>query len=119
MAGNICEEQAADATGSAARNVVDIAATLSLAEGLAIDPDIETAEFDSTGRELAASPDLHALHVLCGGIGHGSIIAAEGEIMARPNSASAWVLPTTSRRSLAVGPLHLRGLLNHRTKVAS
>jgi len=103
VAGNICEEQAADATGSAARNVVDIAATLSLAEGLAIDPDIETAQFDSTGRELAASPDLHALHVLCGGIGHGSIIAAEGEMMARPNSASAWVLSTTSERSLAVG----------------
>jgi len=77
VAGDICEEQAADATGSATRNVVDIAATLSLAEGLAIDPDIETGQFDSAGRELAASPDLHALHVLCEGIGHGSIIAVE------------------------------------------
>jgi hypothetical protein len=80
VAGNICEDQAADATGSATRNVLDIAATLSLAEGLAIHPDIETGQFDSAERELPASPDLHALHVLCEGIGHGSIIAAEGEI---------------------------------------
>ena len=78
MARNIGEEQAADATGSTTRDVVDIAATLSLAERLAIDPDIKTGQFDSTGSELAASPDLHALHVLCGGIRHGSIIPAEG-----------------------------------------
>jgi hypothetical protein len=29
-------------------------------------------QFDSTGRELATSPDLHALHILCGGIRHRS-----------------------------------------------
>ncbi len=77
VAGNIGEEQAADATGSATRDVVDIAAALGLAERLAIDPDIETGQFDATGGELAASPDLHALHVLCGGVRHGGIINAE------------------------------------------
>ena len=77
MAGNICEEQATDATGSATGDVVDIAAALSLAERFAIDPDIETSQFDSTGSDLAASPDLHALHVLCRGIRHGIIIPVE------------------------------------------
>jgi hypothetical protein len=80
VAGNIGEEQATEATGSATRDVVDIAAALSLAERLAIDPDIETSQFDSTGSELAASPDLHALHVLCGGIRHGFIIPAATEL---------------------------------------
>jgi hypothetical protein len=80
VAGNICEEQATDATRSAARDVVDIAAMLSLAKRLAIDPDIETGQFDSTGRELATSPDLHTLHVLCGGIRHRSIIRAQREL---------------------------------------
>jgi hypothetical protein len=48
VAGNVGKEQAADATGSATRDIVDIAATLSLAEGLAIDPYIKTGQFDST-----------------------------------------------------------------------
>ena len=78
MAGNICEKQAADAAGSATGDVVDIAATLSLAIGLAVDPDIETGQFDFTGCELAATLDLHALHVLCRGIRHGSIITGWG-----------------------------------------
>lgn len=80
MARNIGEEQAADATGRAARDIVDIAAMLSLAKWLTIDPDIETGQFDSTGRELTTSPDLHALHVLCGGIRHRSIITAQREL---------------------------------------
>jgi len=42
VARNIGEEQAADAAGSATRDVVDIAATLSLAVRLAVDPDIKT-----------------------------------------------------------------------------
>ena len=79
MAGNICEKQAADAAGSATGDVVDIAATLSLAIGLAVDPDIETGQFDFTGCELAATLDLHALHVLCRGIRHRSIITAGGD----------------------------------------
>ena len=66
MAGNIGEEQAADAPGSAARDVVDIAAARGLPERLAIDPDIETGQFDSTRCNLATSPHLHALHVLGG-----------------------------------------------------
>ena len=41
MAGNIGEEQAADAPGSAARDVVDIAAALGLPERLAINPHFE------------------------------------------------------------------------------
>jgi hypothetical protein len=76
MAGNIGEEQAANATGGTTRDVVDIAAALGPAKRLAIDPDIETSQFDPTGRELAASPDFHALHVLRGGI-HRSIITGE------------------------------------------
>jgi hypothetical protein len=77
MPGNIGEQQPADASGSATGNVVDIATALGMFEGLAVDPHIEAGQFDSTGRQLAASPDLHALHVLRGGIRHGSIITAE------------------------------------------
>jgi hypothetical protein len=51
-----------------------------LAEWFAIDPDIETGQFDSAGRDLAASPDLHALHMLCGGCRHVSIITAERKL---------------------------------------
>src|SRR5580704_4294663 len=80
VAGNIGEEQAANATGGATRDVIDVAATLGLAEWLAIDPNIETGQFDSTGRDLTAAPDFHALHVLDGGSGHVSIIAAEREL---------------------------------------
>ena len=81
VAGNIGEEQAANAAGGATRDVVDVTATLSLAEWLAIDPDIETGQFDSTGRDLTASPDLHALHVLCGRSRHVGIITAEKELI--------------------------------------
>jgi D-arabinose 1-dehydrogenase-like Zn-dependent alcohol dehydrogenase len=49
---DIDEEQAADATGSATGEVVDIAAALGLAERLALNPDIETARFDSIRRDL-------------------------------------------------------------------
>jgi hypothetical protein len=80
VTGNIGEEQAADTTGGATRDLVDISATLSLAEWFAVDPDIETGQFDSTGGDLAASPDLHALHMLCGGSRHVSIITAERKL---------------------------------------
>jgi hypothetical protein len=50
MSGNIGEEQATDAAGSATRDVVNIATTLSLFERLAVEPDIETRQFDSAGR---------------------------------------------------------------------
>ena len=55
-------------------NIVDIPATLGRAERLAVDPDIETTQFDAAGGKLAATPDLHALHVLRGRIRHESII---------------------------------------------
>jgi hypothetical protein len=45
-----------------------------MAERLAVDPNIETAQFDTAGGKLTAAPDLHALHVLRGGTRHGSII---------------------------------------------
>src|SRR5580704_1756393 len=77
VAGNIGEEQAANATGGATRNVVDVATTLGFAEWFAIDPNIETGEFDATRCDLAASPDLHALHVLSGGSRHIGSITAE------------------------------------------
>jgi hypothetical protein len=77
VAGNIGEQQAADTPGSAARDIVNIAAALDLAERFAIDPDIETCQFDSTRCNLATSPDLHALHVLRGRVLHASIITAE------------------------------------------
>ena len=80
VARNIGEEQAADAAGSATGNVVDIAATLGLAERLAVDPDIETTQFDTAGGKLAAAPDLHALHVLRRRIHHIGIITVEREL---------------------------------------
>jgi len=80
VARNIGEEQAADAAGSATGNVVDIAATLGLAERLAVDPDIETTQFDATGGKLAAAPDLHALHVLRRRLHHIGIITVEREL---------------------------------------
>ena len=64
VTGNIGEEQPADAAGRATGNVVDVAATLGLAERLAVNPDVEAGEFDSAGGDLAAAPDFHALHVL-------------------------------------------------------
>src|SRR5450432_2614611 len=76
MPGNIGEQQPANATGSATGNVVDVATTLGMFKRLAVYPHIETGQFDSTGRQLAASPYLHALHVLRGRIRHGSIITA-------------------------------------------
>jgi hypothetical protein len=73
---NIREEQPADATGRATRDVVDVAAVLGLAEGFAINPNIETSQFNATGEDLASTPNLHALHMLCGRIGHAGIITA-------------------------------------------
>ena len=70
MTGNIGEEQAANAAGGASGNIVDVAAELRLAERFAIDPNIEAGQFYSTGGDLATSPDLHALHMLCGGSRH-------------------------------------------------
>jgi len=79
VAGYVGEKQTADAARGATGNVVDIAATLGLAERLAVDPDIETTQFDAAGGKLAAAPDLHALHVLRGRIRHGSIITVGRE----------------------------------------
>ena len=78
VAGYVGEKQPADAARGATGNVVDIAAALGLAERLAVDPDIETTQFDAAGGKLAAAPDLHALHVLRGRIRHGSIIRSGG-----------------------------------------
>jgi hypothetical protein len=83
VARNIGEKQPADAPRSATGDVVDVTAALGLAKRLAIDPDIETGQFDSTRCELATSPDLHALHVLRRGIRHASIIRADRPSLSR------------------------------------
>src|SRR5579862_6799939 len=70
MTRNIGQKQTADPPGGATGNVVDVAASLSLAEWFAVDPGIEPGQFYSTGRNLAPSPNLHALHMLCLGSRH-------------------------------------------------
>src|SRR6267143_3594673 len=79
MAGNVGEQQAADTPGSATREVIDISAARGLAEWFAVDPHVESRKFDTPGGELATSPDLHAPHLLRGGIRHGAIITVESE----------------------------------------
>src|SRR5689334_21184337 len=94
MSGNIRQQEAADSPRGAARSVVDIAAGLSLTVGLAVDPRVEAAEFHAGRRELAATPDFHALHVLCSMLGrrlaaHQCIISGiclTSEVSARPRS---------------------------------
>ena len=78
VAGNVGEQDAADAAGGAARNVVDVAAALRFAIGLAVNPHVEAAQFDAVRGELAAAPNFHAGHVLRGRIGHMHIIAGCG-----------------------------------------
>ena len=57
-----------------------IPAPLRLAEWLAVNPHIQPAQFDAARRKLAAAPDLHALHVLRGGIRHRIIITVERKL---------------------------------------
>ena len=73
VAGNVGEKDAADAAGGATRHVINVAATLSFTKGLAVNPHVETAQFDAARGKLAAAPDFHALHVRRGGFGHGSL----------------------------------------------
>ena len=80
VAGNVGEQQTADAARGATGNVINVAATLGLAERLAVNPHVQPTEFDAAGSKLAAAPDLHALHVLRGRIGHANIITAERKL---------------------------------------
>ena len=79
VTGYVGEKQTADAARGATGNVIDISAALGLPERLAVDPDIETTQFDAAGGKLAAAPDLHALHVPRGRLRHGSIITVGRE----------------------------------------
>ena len=101
---NISEEQAAYATRGATGDVVDIATALGLAEKVAVNPDIETGQFDSAGGDLASAPNLHALHMLCRGSGHAGIIAA-GRIWNR-FLFSLWL--AVAGRCSCLGNLHQR-----------
>src|ERR1700674_1648861 len=70
---------AGEKPGTETRRVVDISPALRLAERLAVHPHVESRQFDTAGGELAASPDLHALHLLLGRIRHGAIITVDSE----------------------------------------
>src|ERR1700735_2237173 len=50
VAGNVGEQQTADASGGATGNVINIAAALRFAEWLAVNPDVEAAQLDAAGR---------------------------------------------------------------------
>ena len=80
VAGNVGEKQAADASAGATGNVIHIAAALRFAERLAVNPNVQAAQFDAAGSELAAAPNFHALHVLRGRIRHRCIITVGREL---------------------------------------
>jgi membrane protein DedA with SNARE-associated domain len=67
---DIGKQQSANASGGATGSIVNIASRVRPAEGLAVDPSVQAAEFDGARSELAAAPDFHALHVLQRLIGH-------------------------------------------------
>src|ERR1700680_2457964 len=58
---------------------VNIPAALRLSIGFAVDPRVQPSHFNAPGRELAASPDFHALHVLCRLVAHRRIIRGSRE----------------------------------------
>jgi hypothetical protein len=64
VTGHIRQQQTRDPSGGATRCVIDVTAVPRFAERLAVDPGVETAEFDSALSQLASAPDFHALHVL-------------------------------------------------------
>src|SRR5450432_923175 len=70
MAGNVREKQASDASGGATGCVVNVSTALGFAVRLAKDPGFQAAKLHAARGELAASPDLHALHVFCGRVTH-------------------------------------------------
>ena len=70
MSRNIRKQEAGDSSGGATGSVVNVSATLCLSVGLAENPGFKTAQFYAARSELAAAPDLHALHVLCRLFGH-------------------------------------------------
>ncbi len=76
--GNVGQQQAGDASGSATRGVVNVSAALRFAKGLAVHPNAQPAHFNVARGQLASTPDFHALHVLCGRLGHDCIIAGHG-----------------------------------------
>ena len=71
----IGQQQAVDAARGTARSIINIPAALRLSIGFAVDPRVQPSHFNAPGRELAASPDFHALHVLCRLAAHDGIIA--------------------------------------------
>ncbi len=70
VSGDIGKQQSADPSGGATGGIVNIAARVRFAEGLAVDPSVEAAEFDGARGELTTAPDFHALHVFGRLIGH-------------------------------------------------
>jgi len=80
VAGNVSEKQTADSARGATGNVVNVAATLGLAERFAVNPHVQPTQFDTAGSKLAAAPDLHALHVLRRRIHHANIITVERKL---------------------------------------
>src|ERR1700693_4452505 len=74
MPGHVRQQQPADSTSGAAGRVVDIPARLRFSEGFAVNPYLESAEFDALRCELVSTPDFHALHVLFRLRAHGRIV---------------------------------------------
>ncbi len=81
MPGDVRQQKAADPAGGAARGIVNIAPGARFSEGLAVDPGIQAAELDTARGELAAAPDLHALHVFARLIAHSGIIPERAAVL--------------------------------------
>src|SRR5689334_22668666 len=64
MTRHVRQQQAADTTCGATGSIINVAARMGLAVRLAVDPGVQSSEFDAARGELATAPDLHALHVL-------------------------------------------------------
>src|SRR5580698_5167892 len=75
VAGYVGQQQTGDTTCATTGGVIDIAATLRLSVGFAVDPGVEAPEFHAPPGELAASPHFHALHLLCRQLAHSGNIA--------------------------------------------
>jgi hypothetical protein len=86
---DIGEQEAGDSASGTARSIIDISAALRLPEGLAENPDVQTAHFNAGRGKLASAPDFHALHVLCWLAAHDRIIAGHWHFVGRAERSTA------------------------------
>jgi hypothetical protein len=106
---HVREQEAGDPAGRAARCVVNVSAVLGIPMRFTVNPCVQPTECDSARCELAAAPNLHALHVLFRLFAHERIIPGVHRLITiNLNVAATGLWKSSKNRSFRIPGARVR-----------